>query len=517
MLTIVFCWITLFLLISLIGRLFIKEAFWFEYFWIGLVFVFAFLQVWSIFLPTNYIAFVILAFLAGISFYVDKKKFKIPKLNFKFIVVASFVLLIISYYASQSVGWDDTLLYHLNAVKWGKLYAVVPGLANLHSRLGFNSSFFLFASLLDNLFMSDRSSHLALSLLTAVLSIQYLWIFNSSLKRELKLFCLLTLPLIVYSVAFRQIIASLSPDFAMLILTLALCVQFLLNSKKSSMIALLLATTLITVKFSAIAFVGLMILFLIFKYPELIKRVVVWGPFIMVPYLIRNYYLSGWLFYPLPFFKINTDWTVPEGSVKGLYTVIKTWARVPGSEWTKFIDAPFSTWFPVWFQNNRNSFEFKLLVASLIISVFIKIFITTNKINVNLLKLWVISFASIFYVFFTAPDFRFGEVFIWINFAITVAILITQIGWNKYVKDVLIIFVLLLTIYIAWPPRYDTKPILRSVRWDQAWPTEVKNGIHYPLEQELCGNSDLPCTPEKNNIKWRVQGDLSRGFFSNAN
>ena len=43
----------------------------------------------------------------------------------------------------------DNGLYHLQAVKWNSEFPITPGLANLHSRLGYNSALFLMAPLDD--------------------------------------------------------------------------------------------------------------------------------------------------------------------------------------------------------------------------------------------------------------------------------------------------------------------------------------------------------------------------------
>src|SRR6185503_10426523 len=37
---------------------------------------------------------------------------------------------------------DDTDSYHIQMVKWIQEYGTVPGIANLHERFGFNSSWF---------------------------------------------------------------------------------------------------------------------------------------------------------------------------------------------------------------------------------------------------------------------------------------------------------------------------------------------------------------------------------------
>lgn len=516
MLTIISCWLVLFIAMSSIGKFIIKNGEWYEYFWSGLILVFAFIQIWSIVLPVNFIPLTIVLLVGFLCLLINRKKVIIPRLGFKFGIITLILLLITSYYASQPVGWDDTLLYHLNAVKWANLYAVIPGLANLHSRLGFNSSFFLFAGMLDSWFMVSKTSHISLSIIAAVLSIEYYFIFAKSTDRKLKLFCLFTLPLIVYSIAYREIIASLTPDFAQTLLVLAASIQFLKKENKSILVGLYLLILLVTIKFSSLVFSLTILVFMLFRFKNSIKHAIVGCLFIVVPYLVRNVILSGWLLYPLPYFKFNVDWAVPNIFVKTVYTVTTTWAKSPGSTWVEMIGAPFWKWFPLWYQNNQNSFEIKMIVISLFITALMfTIGVLTKKFvksNTNLIYLWISSLASILYVFFTAPDMRFAEIFIWILFAASFGLVYQTLNWSRNLKVLTITASVIFTFLVAWPFRIDNKPILKSVRWEQAWPTEKVENIFYPTKQDFCANSDLPCTPEKNNIKWRAVGDMSKGF-----
>ena len=41
----------------------------------------------------------------------------------------------------------DSALYHIQSIKWIEEYSTVPGLANLHSRFGFNPNIFTFFAL----------------------------------------------------------------------------------------------------------------------------------------------------------------------------------------------------------------------------------------------------------------------------------------------------------------------------------------------------------------------------------
>jgi hypothetical protein len=56
------------------------------------------------------------------------------------------LLLLVSWFGLGSSEHDhfDTGLYYLTTIRWAQDYPVVPGLANLHTRLGFNQSLFLF-------------------------------------------------------------------------------------------------------------------------------------------------------------------------------------------------------------------------------------------------------------------------------------------------------------------------------------------------------------------------------------
>lgn len=65
----------------------------------------------------------------------------------RLMISALVFLLILAISALQPSSYDD-YLYHAQALRWTEQFRVVPGLANLHSRLGYNSSFFPLQALL---------------------------------------------------------------------------------------------------------------------------------------------------------------------------------------------------------------------------------------------------------------------------------------------------------------------------------------------------------------------------------
>jgi len=548
----------LFISIVLVGRLCanqkilallgIKENLeWYEYFWVGLTVVVGILQIWSIFLPVDVYSFSFVLGLAVISLILEVKNgVKLPSFssllkilikNINMVAISIVVLLTISYSASLPVGWEDTLLYHLNAVKWNHLYPVVPGLTNLHLRLGVSSSLFLFASMIES-FAGGRSSHIALSLLASVLSLQFIWIFLKTNTRMIKLFCLLVLPLFVSSILRRTLVASLSPDFALVIIALAISYEFLKGDRKSFLVAGVLSVLLLTVKLSGFSFGAAVLVFASYKLMRLAKKIflrismlfTLVGIFILIPYLVRDVILSGWLFYPLPMFRINVPWAVPESIVNLMSTIIKAWAIAPGVGWREQVGLPFWQWFPGWYTRNNWAIEMKMLffgTSLILIAPLIKI-VNKDLINKasNFIFLGIASLAGVFYVLFAAPDFRFGEVYFWIFFSVIASYYINIILERE--PNFKVFFVALIcyfTFIVTWPVRIDSKPIGRSVRWEQSFPVvdyiitpgdgspEFK--ILIPTESELCGNSDLPCAPgaEFLKIKERVPGDISKGYL----
>jgi len=520
MLTIILCWFFLLISFIFIGKLVIKGAEWYEYFWLGFAITTASLQIWSIFSPVNILVLTLFFIVSILSFLLYKNQIRI-RLTSRFLLIALVLIVLLAYFASLPVGWDDTLLYHLNAVKWAKTFPVVPGLGNLHSRLGFNSSLFLIAAMFDNLLIKDRSSHLVLFTMSSVLVLQILWILTGAYNKKIKLFCLFLVPLLFSEIAHKAVTSSLSPDFAGLIIVIVISIQLLI--KRNPYITLILSLTLITIKPTTIIFSLLVIFYLTLKsltYTNLIRQKYFYilsflTLFLLLPFIIRNYYLTGWLLYPLPFFHISTEWTVPSEQVRNLYQVISTWARVPGSEWSKFVDAPFLVWFPVWFDQNKYKTETILFGFSIIIlmsNYLLDKYKKHGNQDKTFLYLIIISFVSIFYIFISAPDYRYFSVYIWLLFSAVLTMFLSRFILQKNSLKYLMFAILIFSVFISWPFKLKGKIYLRSIRWEKPWPTVEVNGILRPTDEDLCGNSELPCSPEENKIRFRQKDDLSKGF-----
>jgi hypothetical protein len=147
----------------------------FSCFWLGLAVTVLVLQVWHLFLPITWIA-LLLVMLLGVTGLVQSRgplrDWVGPALRRAGPLLLLGLMLGAFWIANRSmdaVAAGDTGMYHIPAVTWAKEYAIVPGLANLHGRLGFNGSGLLFAAMVDVGPWVHRSTHLVNGLFLLVL------------------------------------------------------------------------------------------------------------------------------------------------------------------------------------------------------------------------------------------------------------------------------------------------------------------------------------------------------------
>ena len=80
------------------------------------------------------------------------------------------LFLVFSYGASRGYLHFDSGLYHAQAIRWIEEYGVVPGLANLHCRLAYNSSVFTLTALYSMSFVMGQSFHAVAGFMAMVLA-----------------------------------------------------------------------------------------------------------------------------------------------------------------------------------------------------------------------------------------------------------------------------------------------------------------------------------------------------------
>jgi hypothetical protein len=243
-------------------------------FWIGWAFTIVILQVWHLCFPVDWRVFVFISILSLIGLLLNWRDiWHLIRQGFSRNWIFCFIVLPVAVFlANHAIDLPnngDSGLYHLNSIRWAVSYPIVPGLGNLHGRLAFNSSYFLYVAMLEIGFWAHRSYHLANSLLMFVLFSQVLFDGFRLIKGRAKLqgvtlFNVILLLSIIPVSAIGINISSPSPDLPIFILGIMISSQllaFLLNSRYTCKDArfvvfsvTMLATVGITVKLSFIAF-----------------------------------------------------------------------------------------------------------------------------------------------------------------------------------------------------------------------------------------------------------------------
>ena len=133
---------------------------------IGWCLVIAILQLWHLFLPVDgRIASLVLAVgIAGLVMHAQGLRAWLSGSTGRvagFIMVMGGAALWLAGQTTTQPALYDSGLYHLQAIQRAGAYPAVPGLGNLHGRFAFNSSFFLYAAMLNAGPFVNRAHHLA--------------------------------------------------------------------------------------------------------------------------------------------------------------------------------------------------------------------------------------------------------------------------------------------------------------------------------------------------------------------
>ena len=382
----------------------------------------------------------------------------------------------------------DAGLYRISAILYAQDYRLPPGLANLHGRLGFNSSIWPLAALMGIGIWEGQSFRLISGLFITVLywSIVMRVAFvrrGGSLPGDW--FTVLGgafVAAMVFTDSGRWI-PSPAQDLVLLIAGIgstAYFVDYLFRrtSRTSAALALVLAAFAGTLRplgwvlFASTLLVLLALLLrpkataseLLARAWNAIGRSLVVSAILLVVMLVRDLFLSGWLLYPLTYAPMPVDWRAPDP------TSVRNWitwyARAPGTDGTSAQDG---SWIGPWLQSAWASREIAVsrwLVAASVAPLLWRKGRLAWARSWKMIALGTIpSFAVVIIWLITAPDVRFGWLGILGMAAIPVSILLSADAypyWVARIIGVLLLVLLMLTQVLnsrVFPRGADREPI----------------------------------------------------------
>lgn len=283
--------------------------------------------------------------------------------------------------------WDAGL-YHLNAIQYASEYRVIPGLANLHDRLGVTNSQHLLTAFMGNSGWSIDAFRLQVGFFVVlfVADITLRLLDGSRTERQSQVGTLVLLLALLGVWPFLlsnpdELIASPTPDTVALLVSLvggAYLVDALTSRRSEwAMTALVVLALAATIRTQLWVLWGIAVLVLIVVHRRAFtkkalkvrpKAIVVLGSVMPVGLLlasqIRDAIQTGWLLFPLDLFPLPVDWKAYDPAASRAWIV--SWARSPGSA-PEEVNNNWS-WLGGWLERSLNEWSVQLMLGLLVLA-----------------------------------------------------------------------------------------------------------------------------------------------------
>jgi len=518
------------------------DAFWLG--WGALLFI---LMIWHLFFPVNWITILVVVLIGTLSFNNSCKKLNYASVKSWKLLLA---LMAVVWMANRAVGGSlpyDAGLYHLQSIKWTSTHQIIPGLGNLHGRLAFNSSYFLYLAAIKSFFVNFYKIGSGLLLIMAITQS----IFSGmNILRDVKQKCfrfhdvvafLFLWPLMVQAFRFAS---TTSPDLPIFIL------GFIISVKLSEMIfetlssahllqniifIIFLATVGVTIKLSFLVF-GLVFVFVALVKCRMLYRDVLFLKKLFLCFLLstgmiiillfRGIILSGYPLYPSILGGMKTVWQVPMEKAISEADWVKSWARLPHKEPIEVLGN--WQWFNPWLKrmmSGQNLYDFLLPFVLIILALFLLV-VFRKKINhVEIRKLTLLilpASLSTFYWFIFAPEPRFaGAAFFCVGISL-ISFLLFLFSFHVQKRAIILMSLcgLFCTVLIFFG--FKSKLVIheRDINLMPAPFLQQKitdSGLKVITtkdREDQCWDAPLPCTPYFNRRLRLIDKDnIRKGFY----
>jgi hypothetical protein len=464
------------------------------------------------------------------------------------VILLALALIWISNRALQAPLVEDSGIYHFSSIRWANQFPLPPGLGNLHGRLAFNQSYFLYVAFLNNFPVVGFGHNLANSLLLAA---AIFTVCEKDLKYQPhELYRHLNRLLIPFTLFFcatcyrsnPPLISSPTPDaavFAVEIALIALLFEYFAGSRmaeadaRTTLVAIVwLAAVAITLKLITLVFAGVTLVsavtialrFRIMRWTTM--RSLAFAAFVLLCWVIRGVVASGYLVYPIPSTGLPVHWKIPEHLVLDEFNGIGAWARLPYHPWREVIGS--WNWIPQWLfrilDRPDTIAAFGLMSFSLIYFVLARKASPrrTNSAIGSISVILGIGLCSLIFWFLSAPDPRFLGAVLWIVLLGMVGLVFDRVLLEEQIRLSKILLLLSWIAVVLCFARnglaitYLTKGKLAESMTKPDLKRSITGSgltIYTPVQGDECWDAPLPCTPYFR-PQLRLRGkSLSAGFY----
>ena len=451
------------------------------------------------------------------------------------------IIVLFIYLSFIPFNWSlhyDTGYYYLPSIKWMRESIVPFGLANLHGMLGYNSSWFTAAAIVETpLFIKESPLFIINALIMFFYGSAAFLTFLEKIRVQKVLFSdyFLIFTLVPWLIRTRPNMASPAPDLPVMLIILFI-VYLLIRSFEEKennyfyfFYSIIFSAFAVTIRLSTLPILICSILALIyygvfirknlnftysgksiFKSSIFYKNLIMPFFLFIMTWVIKGIILSGCIAYPsnLGYFK-NLVWSAnPNRDSK----YILSWARGGLHASPQEVLGNWN-WLKPWFIRFVTSGDKIILLiiiaglALLIIAIIRKNFLNDNKSRSLFFVPLIVSFSGIAFWFFTAPEPRYAY-----GFLFSFALLIFSYGFyalklpkyeeiSKLAVAFLIVFIFLVEIVPlnvgidkiftnTWPKMPEVEAIEETTK------EGVK--INVPAKGDQCWYMELPAAPNFN-------------------
>ena len=525
-------------------------------FWIGWVVVLALGQLWHLVLPVGHAFVAIMAVVGLLGLAAHRRELlrllRAPRrAKVVFVCACGLIALWLANRAMGPISVWDAGLYHMTAIRWAFSHPIVPGLANLHGRLGFNSSYFLMLASTGVGPWTGKAHHIGPGLLLCVFSAQALLGAFRLLRREAagSPHHLLGLMLLgpVMRTAYRHG-AGTSPDLPVFVLGAVagvhLC-KLLLAKKQDGRNALFDTFFIVAVCAAGVAVkLSFAVFGLLCAAIALGKLVAVdvrsvgvaraarhlvcpvgVAVAILVPWMARGVVLSGYVAYPSRIGAFDVSWRLPKYRARREQVAITSWARKPGDKDFAKVASSWD-WLKPWTKRVTGDFD---VVAPLIIAA---LGAGAGLVTARARRAAGLSYvlllppaAGLVYWFLTAPAPRFAGASFWFLGAGGAFVACRAWAGISHVRTgalfALVVTLMLVpvarprrhSLYVKPGPEHGFHPI--PVVEMETFVTDSGLELLVPPKGRRSWDAPLPCTPHpRPELRLRRTGNLRSGFVT---
>jgi hypothetical protein len=278
---------------------------------------------------------------------------------------------------------------------------------------------------------------------------------------------------------------------------------------------------------------------------------------IVLPFLIRNVIISGWLVYPATFLDIfGFSWKIPKGLAAYDALEIKTFGR-GFNDVATYGNMPFKKWVPLWFEGITGINRIMLILDVISVLVFAlyflyfifvfvgkrsgktddtgsgKIFNLRNRSILRIADFLAIGgtlIACLIFWFLSAPLVRYGVVYIWLTPAVILGrmCILAFSRLSDSAKEM--ILRVIVACFVAWifykganvviedMPRFNPSYLITQQDYGTYETNEFKMGdvtVYYPADGDRIGYYPFPAATHDLTGEVELIGDdVSDGFRS---